>query len=273
MVFIFNTVFSIRILTDEIFSFLNEKVDVSIEFQEDASVVEITDLLGKLQRQNFVKEAQFISSEDALNTVDNELIPGYSAFIKRYKLSNPFPPSLNVITYNVSDHQKVYDFIENSGYAELLQASDLENLESDTPGAQMLASSAAKELTGFSSMINSVLFVVLFLFGIASVAILINALYLSLKAKKRELSIMHIVGATEKYIALPYTYEGMYYGFFSVLIGLLVFHILVIFGGSELLPILFSPTRILLQIVFVTLFSGAVSFVMVHLALKGKIKL
>ena len=273
MVFIFNTVFSIRILTNEIFSFLNEKVDVSIEFQEDASVIEITTLLTKLQGQNFVKEAQFISSDDALNTVDNELIPGYSAFIKRYSLSNPFPPSLNVITYNVSDHKKVHDFIEKSDYAKLLKKTDLEVLESDAPGVQMLASSAAKELTGFSKMVNSVLFVILFLFGIASVAILINALYLSLKAKKHELSIMHIVGATEKYIALPYTYEGMLYGLFSVIIGLVSFFVLVLIGSFEIFPILFSPLRIILQIVFVTLFSGAVSYAMVHLALKGKIKL
>ena len=272
MIFIFNTVFSIRILTNEIFSFLNERVDVSIEFQESASVVEITTLLNKLQGQNFVKEAQFISSEDALNTVDNELIPGYSAFIKRYSLSNPFPPSLNVITYRVSDHKKVYDFIEKSDYAKLLKQTDLEMLESDAPGVQMLASSAARELTGFSKMVNSVLFGILFLFGIASMAIIVNALYLSLKAKKNELSIMHIVGATEKYIALPYTYEGMLYGLFSVVIGLVVFFTLVLIGGFELFPILFSPFRIIFQIIFVTLFSGAVSYAMVHLSLKGKIR-
>jgi cell division transport system permease protein len=268
MVFIFNVVFSIRILTDEIFSFLNEKVDVSVELTTDAPVTDITNLATRLSRQNFVKEARYISNEDALATVDQELIPGYKGFLERYDLQNPFSPTLNIITYSVSDHDKVFEYLSRPEYQHLIKFESLE-----TPEEELLSRSAATELRRFSKLINSVVFVVLFLFGLASIAILVNALYLSLKAKKREISIMHIVGATEKYIAYPYTVEGVLYGLFSVILGQACFYLIILFGGMELFPIIFSPLRIILQTLLVAVLSGVVSFVMVSLRLRGKIRL
>lgn len=274
MVFIFNVVFSIHTLTNEVFVFLNEKVDVSMEFTDNASIADIAILISELNKQDFVKEARFVSRDDALDTVDKELIPGYKAFVERYGLQNPFPSSLNIITPSVEDHARVFEFIKQSSYRDLFPSSlFIETDEEMTTEQMMLTKTAADELRGFAELINSTLFFVLFLFGAASIAILVNAIYLSLKAKKHEISIMHIVGASEKYIALPYTYEGMLYGIFSSVIGLAAFYATVLLGGSELVSILFSYQQILLQIVFVTLFSGIISFAMVHMTLRGKMEL
>lgn len=272
MFFIFNVVFSIHTLTSQIFSFLNEKVDMSLEFTESATPNDMQLVAEDLEKLPFIKEVRLVSREDALETVDRELIPGYRAFVERYQLSNPFPSSLHIVTPRVEDHEKALSYLRESSYSTLFVGQLTEDISEDSEGA-MLSKSAASELKKFANLINSVLFVVLLLFMVAGIAILANALYLSVKSKRHEIFIMHVVGATEKHIALPFLFEGIYYGLFSSLIGIVCFHFVSLIGGSEIFPYLFSFGRIFAQIVFAVFFSGLLSLALVHFALRGKVRL
>jgi cell division transport system permease protein len=274
MVFIFNVVFSIRVLTDEIFGFLNSKVDISLEFSPTADEVAQSEFIQNISTQPFIRSVQLVSQEDALDTVDAELIPGYRAFLERNNLSNPFPSSLNIVTKSVSDHQAVFDYVLSTDQLSLFTESTRSTLQGIRKSESgVIQGSASQELLGFSGLINTILFLTLFIFALASIAILVNAVYLSIKAKKKELQVMHLVGASEKFILLPYTYEGVLYGFTSALLGQILFFALVIFGGWELLPLLFSPARVLLELVVVTGISASVSLMVVRQFLRGNLKL
>jgi cell division transport system permease protein len=79
----------------------------------------------------------------------------------------------------------------------------------------------------------------------ASLAVIVNTIRLAVMARRREIEIMHLVGASNWFIAWPFLLEGMLFGLFGALLttGLLVAWRYFTFAKwQELLP--FVPMRL-----------------------------
>lgn len=273
LVFLFNVVFSIRSLTNEVFGFLSSKVDISLEVRDDVSFEAAQQAVKELEKLPQVQTIRFISKDDALDIVDQDLIPGYREFLTRNHLSNPLPASINIVTYRTSDHADIIASIKNSTIKDLLTINALNAWDDGSMTKSELTESAAIELGWFSKSIYNALFIVLILFAIAATLILINTIYLSIQSKKLEINIMHVVGAREKYITLPFLYEGMIYGLVASVLGIVSFYVVVMFGGWELFPILFWLPGIIAQMIFITALCGLTSYLLVQRYLQGKLTL
>lgn len=88
----------------------------------------------------------------------------------------------------------------------------LQGVEDIQYGADLL-----KKLTEFSGFIRAAGLVISGILGVASLAVIMNTIRLAVMARRREIEIMHLVGASNAFIAWPFLLEGMLFGLFGAM--------------------------------------------------------
>jgi cell division transport system permease protein len=161
-----------------------------------------------LKKFHLVTNVQFMSSEQALKKFKIDF-PELRQIIDNLKI-NPFPPS-----FEVSLSEKALTSNEILGFInEMKNVKGIEDVQFNRDWVEKMQS--------FSRLTKAI---GLFLGGIlilASFFIISNVIKLSVFARKDEIVILRLVGATNTFIKTPFLLEGMVLGIFGSLIALLL---------------------------------------------------
>jgi cell division transport system permease protein len=177
----------------------------------------------RLQSIAGVQETRFISKEEAMKKL-KEQMAHYSALLDNLK-ENPLPDAFEVTVKPMARNSTELSFL-----AERIGA--LNTVDEVEYGQQWIQR--------FSNIIN------LFrlagygigaLFFMATVFIVANTIRLVLYSRRDEIEIMRLVGATDRFIKIPFYLQGMMQGGAGTLVGLLV-----LFGGFYSLMTHFSQS-------------------------------
>jgi cell division transport system permease protein len=165
------------------------------------------------------KEVQFISKDAALKELEASRKGSKEAF--DLLGTNPLPDTYRVVP---KDPGKVQDIVSaltsvdpvthKTTYA-LPGIGDVRNRESDTSKI-LTATSLVKTLTaGMAALLI-----------LASIALIANTIRLSIFARRREVEVMKLVGATNWFIRWPFVIEGVIVGFMGGLVAILLLWII-----------------------------------------------
>jgi cell division transport system permease protein len=161
-----------------------------------------------LKKFHLVTNVQFMSSEQALKKFKIDF-PELRQIIDNLKI-NPFPSS-----FEVSLSEKALTSNEILGFInEMKNVKGIEDVQFNRDWVEKMQS--------FSRLTKAI---GLFLGGIlilASFFIISNVIKLSVFARKDEIVILRLVGATNTFIKTPFLLEGMVLGIFGSLIALLL---------------------------------------------------
>lgn len=153
------------------------------------------------------------------------------------KNANPFADELRIKLKNPEDLFKVRKYL--SSVAGVAAAKD--SLEADD---------AARKLLAFNRFLTVAGLVALVVLSLAILLIIHNAIRLTVYARRREIRIMHLVGATPGFIRIPFLLEGLFYGLAGALIAALGLIPFYVFAASTNTPLVqailpLSPLAIL----------------------------
>lgn len=112
---------------------------------------------------------------------------------------NPLPDTIKVETDNPDLTAGVVEKIAH-----------LEGVEDVSYGKELL-----EKLASFAAFIKTAGLAISGILGVASLAVIMNTIRLAVMARKREIEIMHLVGASNAFIAWPFLLEGMLFGLFG----------------------------------------------------------
>jgi cell division transport system permease protein len=189
---------------------VRSRVVVDVYIKDTATAQEKADLRNAIESTANVKSVEYISKERAL-----ELARGKNpkAFKEGTELlgSNPLPDSYRVTP---EDPDKIGQIVQrlNAGAEPQLAAIDeVRDREEDT--------NKILSATGLVKALTAGLAVLLVL---ASIALIANTIRLSVFARRREVEVMKLVGATNWFIRWPFVIEGMIVGFFGGLLAVLL---------------------------------------------------
>ena len=147
-----------------------------------------------------VRDAKYISKEEGLETMrekfGDELMAGY---IER----NIFPASYEVTLTDLE--------LNNSVQESLRQIPNVDDIRSSNP--------TIEQIIRLAKGVKIVTWVILVLLIIISTAIIANTIKLTVHARRKEISIMKYVGATNSFIRWPFLVEGVIIGVFAGLIS------------------------------------------------------
>jgi len=168
-----------------------------------------------LKKSSLLKDAQFVSSEQALEKFQQNF-PELQGIIDNINI-NPFPSSFETTLRdeNISS-VKILVFIQ-----EISRLEGIEDVQFNKDWVEKMESlSRLAKAAGF------------FLGGIlilASFFIISNVIRLNVFARKGEIEIFRLVGATNIFIRIPFLMEGMILGVLGALISLVFLFLLIKF--------------------------------------------
>jgi cell division transport system permease protein len=112
---------------------------------------------------------------------------------------NPLPDTVSVETMDPSKTAEIAEAIKKlPGVEDVEYAADL-----------------LKKLGEIAAFLNTGGFTIAGVVGLASLAVIMNTIRLAVMSRKREIEIMHLVGASNAFIAWPFLLEGMLFGLFG----------------------------------------------------------
>lgn len=197
--------FGVFFLIGENVNFAMEQVEkqqgMRVVIKEEASENDIENLKINIQKIDGVNTVTFVSKEDALASMKSYL-GEYQDVIAGYDEDNPFPASYFVTLTDLDKNVEVQDQIKK------LQSVDKITSSNDT----------ISRLASVAKSLQTVTLVLLLLLIVISIFIIAYTIKLTVYARRKEISIMKYVGATNGFIRCPFIVEGIIIGIISAIL-------------------------------------------------------
>jgi len=194
---------------------VRDRVVVNVYVAEDATKGESQQLAAALERTTNVKSVEFVSKAEGLAEAKRK---NPEAFAEGAKLlgANPLPDMYRVVPDDPDQVSAIVDRLAPVGADGVREPSlaaidEVRNKEEDTEKI-LSATGLVKILTGG----------LMALLVFASVALVANTLRLSIFARRREVEVMKLVGATNWFIRWPFVIEGVIVGFMGGVLAVLL---------------------------------------------------
>ncbi len=202
VLFLFSGLMSLNYLASRVVLGLEEKVDVSVYFKNEASEEEIVKIKNDLEALSTVKKVEYVSRGQALDEfkakhAGDTLIQDSLAELG----DNPLQASLNVKAKDSSQYASIASFIEGNKFRSLVDKINF--YENEQVIKRVLAISGGLRNWGF-----------LVTMALALIAVLVtfNTVRLTIYSQIQEIEIMRLVGGSNWHIKAPYLVEGGLYG-------------------------------------------------------------
>lgn len=189
------------LLTISIRSVLGEiegQNQMAVYVEMDASEDEIAILRAQISAIDEVASFEYFSKEEVFQQQLDKL-GGDSSLFDGLDPSEVFPATFSVTLKDIGDTARVSDMIA----------------EFDSVYGINAAEQVADTLTGVEKVFLIVGAIIVGILLVASILVIGNTVKLSVFARRKEINIMKYVGATNRYMRLPFVIEGELIGLFS----------------------------------------------------------
>ena len=189
---------------------IKAKMDITVYFKDAATTEEISDLQEKLAARSDVKEVKFISKEEALQIWQEQQ---KNQRIRELVTSeeNPLPRSLAIKAIEPENLNNIADYVSSEDFAPIIHKVSYE--ENKVIIDKLLAITSFIKKMGW-------LFSIVFIF--VSILVILNTIRLAIFTRKSEIEIMRLVGASDRFIRVPFIVEGSLYGLIACILALIL---------------------------------------------------
>lgn len=178
---------------------------IQVFINTETSDADIEKLGKQIKALGGVNKVEYKSKEDALNQM-KEKFEDKKELLEGYEENNIFPASYLVTLTDLNMSSEVQDKISKMDNVKKITSKD------ETVSTLINLANGIKIVTG----------VILVLLIIISVFIIANTIKLTVHARRKEISIMKYVGATNNFIRWPFIVEGMIIGIIASVISILI---------------------------------------------------
>jgi cell division transport system permease protein len=193
---------------------VRSRVVVDVYVKDSATQLEQSELRQAIEGTANVKSVEFISKGEALETAREKNPKAFEAGAELLG-SNPLPASFRVTPEDPDRLDQIVNRLNAGGEPQLAAIDEVRDREEDTD--KILSA------TGLVKALTAGLAVLLVL---ASIALIANTIRLSVFARRREVEVMKLVGATNWFIRWPFVIEGIIVGFLGGVLAVLLLGVL-----------------------------------------------
>ena len=202
---VFGLFFIIGENVNHIMNTVESSQEIQVFIKNDATDEEITKVGEQLQQIEGVNKITFVSKDEALDIMQ-EKVGEKSYLLAGYEKNNFLPASYKVTLTDLKLASKVES-----------QINQLDNIKRITSSNETIT-----KLIGIANGVRIVTAAILIGLIVGSIFIIANTIKLTVYARRREISIMKYVGATNSFIRWPFIVEGMIIGIISAGISVLL---------------------------------------------------
>ena len=194
---------------------LESQLEIAIYLEDNISKAELNNLKSNITSIDGIKEVKFVSKEEAYKRLSEDL--GEQKDILSAIEVNPLPASFEI---QVKD-PKVIEQIANR-IAEFKKVEEVE-----------YSREIAERLLNFTYIFRRAGMLVLVFLVFASILIISNIIKITVYARRNEIEIMSLAGATSWFIKWPFIIEGFLQGFISAILSIIILYNLYFFATNK----------------------------------------
>ncbi|MDE1875039.1 MAG: ABC transporter permease [Patescibacteria group bacterium] len=195
---------------------IKDKVDVNVYFVPTAQESDILALKSKLEALPEVASVQYVSSDQALQNFKDVHANDQVTLQALDELgTNPLGAILDIKAKDPSQYEGIAKFLDS---------------ESGSPGTFIDKINYYQNKTAIDTLTNiinggtRIAIAVTLTLIIMSILIVFNTIRLAIYIAREEISVMRLVGASNRYVRGPFIVSGVMYGVVSALITLVLFY-------------------------------------------------
>lgn len=188
---------------------VRSRVVVDVYLKDAATEAQRTELKGALEGTANVKSVEFVSKDRALEELGSKV--GDASEKIELLGSNPLPSLFRVTPEDPDRIDSIVAALAPGGQPRLAGVEDVRNRERDT-----------KEILSATGLVKALGAGLAALLVFASIALIANTIRLSVFARRREVEVMKLVGATNWFIRWPFVIEGVIVGFLAGVLAVLL---------------------------------------------------
>lgn len=184
---------------------LEGKSEIVIYIDEQVSRTDAQALKSKIKKIDNIKTADFVTREQLFEDYLDSL--GEDAYVmEELRNDNPLRDSYQITMKDVSLHKETVEALEAL----------------DGVAASSSMQEVSDRLIQIRKVVNLISVTLVALLGAVSVFIIANTVKLAMFARKEEIAVMKMVGATNHFIRAPFVVEGMFLGMCAALLAFFV---------------------------------------------------
>ncbi len=180
------------------FGGLEAEANINVYLKDDITVEQTKAINNRITSLKEVQSATYISKTEALNRFKTRMkdSPGLLDALS----GNPLPASFEV---------KFKDQYKSAASVDTLKAKLKNNKFVD----EIIGQEVVKRLFAIANIARWIFVTIIFLMSFAGVTLIVNAIRLAIYARRKEIEIMRLVGASNWFIRWPFIIEGVMSGF------------------------------------------------------------
>lgn len=226
------------------FGGLEAEANINVYLKDDITTAQTRDVQKKILGMNEVKTATFVSKTEALRRFKTRMkdSPGLLDALS----GNPLPASYEV---KFKDEFKTADSVDKLK----------QKLKGNNAVDEIIGQEVVKRLFAIAAVARWIFIFIIALLCFAGVTLIVNSIRLAIFARRKEIEIMRLVGASNWFIRWPFIIEGVFSGF----IGALAAGTLLFIANSQIFK------RVETMVPFMSFSVGQTTFLYVVLSLFG----
>jgi len=185
---------------------IESQLEIVVYLEDNISQAELNNLKSNITSIDGIKEVKFVSKEEAYQRLSKDL--GEQKDILSAIEVNPLPASFEI---QVKD-PKMIEQIAN-------QIDKFKKVEEVEYGRE-----TAEKLLNFTYIFRRAGMLLLALLIFASILIISNIIKITVYARRNEIEIMSLAGATSWFIKWPFIIEGFLQGFISAIFSIIILY-------------------------------------------------
>jgi cell division transport system permease protein len=195
---------------------VRDSLEIRAAIYDDATGAEISALEGQLRDIPHVASVELITKAEALDELSADLGKEKSGELLSQLHSNPLPANFKIQADDAANLDSVRAAVMPTGANGKPQpispiVQDVFDRQEDS-----------RKIEQVTSALKIVLTVITALLIVASLMLVGNTIRLSIYARRREVEVMRLVGATRWFIRWPFMIEGVVVGFLGGLVAILI---------------------------------------------------
>ncbi|REK69603.1 permease-like cell division protein FtsX [Paenibacillus paeoniae] len=185
---------------------IESRVQIRVFLQTDVEQAKVTELQNKIGNLEEVSKVIIVSKEEGLNILRNSMGVENGDWLEGFNNeNNPLPISYTVEVYDPQSIGTVASKIDGINKAD--ETNPINQIKYGQGTIEMMFK--------VTNTVRNIGFVIVVGLGVTAMLLISNTIKMTIIARRREIGIMKLVGATNAFIRWPFFIEGALIGFVS----------------------------------------------------------
>ncbi|HHX55640.1 MAG TPA: ABC transporter permease [Clostridiales bacterium] len=206
--FLFGILFFVMVNFQSVLKTAETSVGITVFFNKDISQTRIVEIGNEIKKREEVKQVDFLSAEASWQQYKEEYLS--EELVESFGDDNPLEDSdsYTIYLYDTQDQELIVEFLEETdGIRKVNYSADI-----------------VDSFSKINSIIATISVSVIIILIAVSIFLINSSVTMGVTARKEEISIMKLLGATNSFISAPFITEGLIIGVIGSLIPLVILY-------------------------------------------------